>query len=161
MNIFVASSWIAFIFSIVIAFFVSRNAQDKSKKNAFIPIVVFAGIWCLFPAVAALCKSTEQALFFTKLVYVAAIFTGPAFLAFGLSIAEIQKRVFKVDVSTLSYLAGAVIFLPLLGTDLLITGVLRFKPYFALAVGPLYPLFIIFFRINVFVFFFSISICFS
>ncbi|MBI4352451.1 MAG: GAF domain-containing protein [Candidatus Omnitrophica bacterium] len=144
MNVFVLSSAVAFLASLFMAVFVVLKGRRSPQQRTFIPIVLLAGTWCLFPLAASVARSPKEALFWTKCVYVTALFTGPAFLAFGLSLAGEKKKLLGVDLVSISYFA-AVLFLPLLFSPLLIKEVVRFKPYFALLPGPLYPVFILFF----------------
>lgn len=144
MNIFVFSSMSAFITSLVISFFVLLKGYRNPKRNVFITIALLAGTWCLFPAVASLFPSPSKALFGVKVVYISALFTGPAFLAFGLTIAEVERDKFEKRLIIISYIVAA-LFIPLLFSQLMIKGVLKFQPYFALIVGPAYPIFVLFF----------------
>ena len=79
-----------------------------------------------------------------RVVYVTALFTGPAFLAFGLSIAKEKKLLWGADLVLLSYVIG-IAFLPVLFSSLLIKDVRTFLPYFAVVPGLFYPIFIAFF----------------
>ena len=144
MNSFVISSICAFISALVICIVAFLKGHKSTIRNAFIPIAFLAGFWCLFPAAASISSSSTTTLFLIRIVYISALFTGPAFLTFGITMAEAEKEKFERKLIFLSYIIGAS-FLPLLFSPLFIRDVLKYKPYFALVVGPVYPIFIAFF----------------
>ena len=144
MNIFVISSLLAFLSSLIISLVVILKGRPSPKRDAFIPIALLAGIWCLFPTIAAIFSVKEHAIFWVKVVYISALFTGPAFLSFGLAMAEIESKILGVKTAFLSFIA-ALLLLPVLFSNQIISDVVRFKPYFAIVAGPLYPMLIFFF----------------
>ena len=155
MNIFVFFSISAFVISILLSLFVFVTSYDNPKRNVFTVIAILAGVWCLFPAVAAIFNNIN----FVKVVYVSALFTGPAFLAFGLSVAEVDKKKFEKRLIIFSY-GVAVLFLPVLFSSLMISGFKAFQPHFSLVPGPAYPIFILFFAITCLYSFYRILLAF-
>lgn len=146
MNIYIVASVLAFLVSIILAIFVLLKGRRDPKRNAFIPITTLAGTWCLFPFVTALAPSLDKAILWARVVYIAALFTGPAFLKFGLTMAEVEKGFFERRLVKISYTV-AIIFLPILFSPLLIKSVVIFAPNFIIVPGPLYIVFILFFGI--------------
>jgi signal transduction histidine kinase len=145
MNIFLISSIVAFIASLLISTIVFLKGYNNAKRNAFITIALLAGTWCLYPTVASI--PSGYAFFWVKIVYIFAIFTGPAFLRFGLAMAEIEKQKFEKKLSISAYLI-AIFFLPLLFSQVIIKGIKITQPYPVLIIGSFYPIFIMFFGIT-------------
>jgi len=135
---------LAFVFSLFLSTFVFLKGQKNSKRNAFIVIAILAGTWCLFPAAASLFQSPSKTLLAVRTVYISALFTGPAFLTFGLRMAEVDRQKTEKRLIFLSYII-AVASIPFVFSPLIIKGVLKSMPYFALVVGPAYPIFVTFF----------------
>ncbi|MFA4889191.1 MAG: ATP-binding protein [Candidatus Omnitrophota bacterium] len=146
MNIYVISSVIAFAISFFLSLFVYlKGVQDKRRK-AIIFIILCAGTWCLFPFLA-LAGWPEKSLFSVRLVYIAAIFTAPAFLKFGLTILDAEKIPIEQKLIKFSFLVSCLIFLPFLFSPIFIRDVIRTGSYFSIAGGPLYIIFIFYFGI--------------
>jgi K+-sensing histidine kinase KdpD len=144
MNSYSLSSLLAFIGCYLLAFFVFLRGKSNPKAKAFIPTAIFAGTWCFFPFFSSLNLLDQDILLGVRIIYIAGLFTGPSFLLFGLTIAEVEKRPFERRLVFLSKICAAVL-IPFLFTSLLIQGVKRYLPFFAIKPGPLYPLFIAFF----------------
>lgn len=145
MNIYAASSLCAFIISLFLAVFVLRKGLKDKSRRAIIPIILCAGTWCLFPFLAAI-GGDKNSLFLTRLVYIAAIFTAPTFLNFGLTILDLEKNKGERNLIKISFLISTV-FLSFLPSRFFIKSVSIFKPYFAISGGFIYYLFILFFGI--------------
>jgi len=160
MNSFVVSAICAFLSALFISIFVFLKGHKSPIRNAFIPIAFLAGFWCLFPAAASLSSSPEITLFLVRIVYISALFTGPAFLTFGITMAGAENKKFERKLIYLSYTIG-ILFLFVLFSPLLIRGVLKYKPYFALVVGPVYPIFILFFATSCLYSFYRLAIAFK
>ncbi len=99
MNIFSISSLTAFVVCELLAGFVYLK-NPKNKVNIAFAIETFLiGIWTLFPFVTNLSRSHEEALLFTRLIYIAAIMIPPAFLFFVYSLIDafnIKKEKIKL-----------------------------------------------------------------
>ena len=146
MNIYTISSLSAFVISIILALFVLFNGLHDKSRRAIIPIIICAGIWCAFPFMAAV-GGINNSLFFTRLVYIAAVFTAPFFLNFGLTILELEKISHEKNLIRLSFAISIFFFLPFLTSSFFIKEVNLFKPYFTIRGGLIYLLFIAFFGI--------------
>ncbi|MBU4346740.1 MAG: GAF domain-containing protein [Candidatus Omnitrophica bacterium] len=146
MNTYTISSIIAFAISFSLSLFVYlKGIQDKSRK-AIIFIILCAGTWCLFPFLAWI-GWPEKSLFFTRLVYIAAIFTAPAFLNFGLTVLDIEKVPKERKLIKGSFIASILVFLPFLFSPIFIRNIKRANSYFSIVGGPLYIIFILYFGI--------------
>ncbi len=143
-NIYVISSLSAFVGSIFLTLFISFNGLREKSRRAIIPIIICTGTWCLFPFLAAM-GGLENALLFTRLVYIAAVFTAPFFLNFGLTILELEKNKHEKRLIRLSFIISAFFFLPFLSSPAFIKEVILFQPYFIIKGGAIYLLFILFF----------------
>ncbi|MFA6142597.1 MAG: ATP-binding protein [Candidatus Omnitrophota bacterium] len=155
MNIFTITAVFAFLVSLFLSLFVYIKSYHNPKRNVFIAIASLAGTWCLFPAVAALFASNYQTLIAVRVVYIAALFCSPAFLALSLSMAEVEQKKIEKKLLFLSYIIAA-LFLPFLFSPLMITGVIKFQPYFTLKIGKVYPIFILFFAATCFYSFYTL-----
>lgn len=143
-NVYVISSLAAFLGALVLAAFVINKGQSSPQKKAFIPIAVLAGTWCLFPAISTLSDNKSIETFLVRIIYLAGVFTGPAFMEFGLTLARRQNIAVEKKLIKGAYLV-ALLWTPVLFTDLFISGVNKYRPFFSLRVGFLYPIFIMFF----------------
>ncbi len=146
MNIILLASISAFIASLLICAFVFIKSHNSPKRRVFIAIALLAGTWCLFPAGASLFESPTKTLLVVKFVYIAALFTGPAFLSFVLTIIEAEKQRFEKNLIVLSHI-GAALFLPILFSPFMIKNVIKTSTYTVLVVGPTYAFFIAFFAL--------------
>ncbi|MFH1846263.1 MAG: ATP-binding protein [Candidatus Omnitrophota bacterium] len=147
MNIFIVSALFAFIFSLVIVIFVLLKGKKSIERNSFISVALLAGIWCLFPFAASLFSPVSDALILVRTVYIAAIFTAPAFLRFGLVMVEADKGKFEKNLIRIVYIT-AVLFLPFLFSPLMIHSIIKKGPYFTMGVGPIYSVFIVLFALT-------------
>lgn len=143
-NTYIISSLSAFIGSVLLSLLVALKGEPSPQKKAFLPIALLAGSWCLFPAASAISEDRNFTLMMVRLVYISGLYTGPAFMQFGLTIARREKFEIERKLIRISYII-ATLWLPFLFSPFFITGVLKYQPYFSLSVGNLYPLFILFF----------------
>lgn len=146
MTIYAFSSITAFAISFLLSLFVClKGIQDKNRK-AIIPIILCAGTWCLFPYLS-LIGWPDKSLFFTRLVYIAAIFTAPSFLNFGLTILDIEKEPTQKKIIKWSLLISIFLFLPFLFSPFFINDIRKVDSYFSIKGGPLYIIFFLYFGI--------------
>ncbi len=146
MNIYTIFSIMAFVISFFLSFFVYlKGIQDRARR-AIIFIILCAGTWCLFPFVAWI-GWPEKSLFLTRLAYIAAIFTGPAFLNFGLTILGVETVPKEQKLVKGSFLVSILIFLPFLFSTVFIRNVKKVNSYFSIMGGPLYIIFFFYFGI--------------
>ncbi|MFH0732234.1 MAG: HD domain-containing phosphohydrolase [Candidatus Omnitrophota bacterium] len=146
MNLYVFTSIIAFLVSLVLAFLVLFSGKRDPKRNTFIPVTLLVGVWCLFPTVAAFSSDPQYSLVYIRIVYMAALFAVPAFLNFGLAMAEVEERKFEKFLIKTCYFAAA-LFIPALFTPLMIEGVKKYLPNFVIVPGPVFLFFVFFFAV--------------
>ncbi len=146
MNIYTTSSIIAFVISFFLSLFIYLKGIQEKTRKAIVFIILCAGTWCLFPFLAWI-GWPEKSLFFTRLVYIAAIFTAPAFLNFGLTILDIEKIPKERKLIKASFIASILVFLPFLFSPIFIRNIKRANSYFSIIGGPLYIIFILYFGI--------------
>ena len=152
MTIYTISSLFAFVSSILLSLLVWFKANEKEKRLSFIYIALMAGTWSLFPFVSSVFNSEKETLFFVRIVYLAAIFTGPAFLNFGFMIIDVPRDSKERLINKYGFWS-ACISLPFGFTNLFITAVYKNLPYYSLRPGPLFSLFILnFFFLCLYVF---------
>ncbi len=147
MNLYVFASIGAFAVSLILLLLVLATGKQNPKKTAFMPITLLAGTWCLFPTASVLTSDPNRTLLSVKIVYIAALFTGPAFLNFGLTMAEVSTQKFWKRLIRLSYIL-AILFLPILFSPFMIKGVKKYLPYFVIKPGPIFPFFVLFFTVT-------------
>lgn len=148
MNMYIVSSFVAFVICELLAGFVFFKNPKNRVNISFAVETFFIGIWTLFPLATGLSPSGEQALLFTRLVYVAAILVPPAFLYFVfnlIDICNIQKERHKLQIILLI----SFVFLMLSFNHLFIQGVEPQGETFAIVPGILYHLFFLFFAMTI------------
>jgi signal transduction histidine kinase len=144
MTVYTVSSLLAFLVCIflVLVVFLQKNKSQAHKD--FVLVTLFTGVWCLFPFSTVIFASESATLVLVKWVYISALFTGPAFLKFGLTVAESGEKQHERSVIRISFIL-AFLFIPILFSRMLVLGVKVYQPYSALVPGPLFPVFIGFF----------------
>jgi len=144
MNIYLVSSVLAFTVSCFLSLIIYLKGSQVKSRNATILIILCAGIWCLFPFFAWW-GWPDNTLLFTRIVYLVAIFTAPAFLNFGLTILDTKRLPKERFLIRSSILISAFLFLPFFYSSFFIKGVKKVNSYFSIDGGPLYKLFIFYF----------------
>jgi len=142
MTIYTISSLFAFLFSILLSLLVWFKANEKEKRLAFVYIALMAGVWSLFPFVSSISTDDKMTLLCVRIVYLAAIFTGPAFLNFGFMIIDVKSNSRERLINRYGFWSGF-IFIPFVFTSLFIQTVYKNLPYYSLKPGPLYILFLL------------------
>lgn len=146
MNIYSIVSISAFTVCTVLGIMVYLKKRTHAINISFAIATILMGMWCLFPFLTNIGDTETKALFYTRLIYTAALFTPPTFLHFIFILIGInQKRDIKT-VIIISY-TPAILFLGILFHPLFIKGVLRNAPYCAVIPGPLYPIYLLYFGI--------------
>jgi len=146
LNIYAISSLLSGIICISLGFFVYSRKVKNILNQSFSFTSILIGFWSLFPFVTYIAPSDEKALFYGRLVYIAAIFTPSAFFHFVFVMIGIDKRKLeKTIIKTFYFISVAFLFL--LFNPGFIKGVIRRAPYSAVIPGSFYPLFILFFGI--------------
>ncbi|NTU70008.1 GAF domain-containing protein, partial [bacterium] len=141
-NIFVLASFLAFTCSLIISGIVLTKGRDREKSYAFAYIALMAGAWSAFPFIASLFPSDKHTLYAVKIIYIAAILTGPAFVNFGLTMIGARKDLHERRIIIASHII-ALLFVPMLFSDVLIAGVRVGLPFYSLVPGPAFIYFII------------------
>lgn len=148
MNIFSISSLIAFVTCVILATFVYFKNPRSNINKSFAILTFLIGIWTLFSVVTALAKTDIEAIFFARLVYIAAVLVPPTFLFFVFSLigtSHIKKEKNRLRIFYLS--SG--IFLILLFSPSFIEDVKSTGLTFAIVPGPIYHLFFLFFALAI------------
>jgi len=144
MNLYAGTAIGAFVICTILSLLVLLSGKRDPKRNAFVPVTLLIGTWCFFPTIPIWINNPDNFLFLVKIIYIAALFTCPAFLNFGLAMAEVSTQKFEKSLVKLSYIA-AFLFLPILFSPFMITSAERHPPYFILVPGQLFPLYALFF----------------
>ncbi len=142
MTIYTISSLFAFLLSILLSLLVWFKANEKEKRLAFVYTALTAGTWSLFPFVSSIFTDNKITLFVVRIVYLAAIFTGPAFLNFGLMIIGVKKDSRERLINKYGFWSGC-IFIPFVFRDLFIQAVYKNLPCYSLKPGPIFILFLL------------------
>jgi signal transduction histidine kinase len=144
MNIFALTSIVAAVFCISLALLVLVKGFQNAVNRSFAIITSFAGIWSLFPFVAAVAPDNLTAVWYDRLIYAAAVFVPATFIDFVFNLIGQDKSRKENIIVTLSYLVSALFFF-INFTPLLIRDIVRFQPQFYVVPGFLYPIFILYF----------------
>ncbi|MBA7468538.1 Adaptive-response sensory-kinase SasA [subsurface metagenome] len=144
MNPHAIPNLISAIFSIGIGIFVFTKNKRSKVYTSFLLLTITVFIWQLGTFLLLLVTEPKQALFWCRLVYIGAIFipvTTFHFVTTFLGLKKQEKYVF------LSYLLGALIFLPLSRTKYFLPSVYRYFWGYWFKAGFLHPLFLLFFAV--------------
>jgi signal transduction histidine kinase len=143
-NIYIFASVIASFICWILAFLIYIKNKAATKNQSFSLLLLSIGVWTMFPFTAAFFKDPNIALFYSRLVYLAAIFT-PAnfFTAMSLALEKGESKFNKATIKA-SYIFSLI--LSLFGfSNLFIKDLYTYQPNFYVNPGILYPLFITFF----------------
>ena len=139
-NIYSISSLIAVITCIFLGFFVYFKGRQKLENRLFALTSILIGIWCLYPFLTNIIPDNEKALFWTRIIYIAAVFTPSVFAHFGFTFSSYKKPI-------LYFYIFSLILLFILPTPLFIRGITRLTFHTALKPGPFLHIFILFFGV--------------
>jgi len=119
MNIYIVTSLVAFVVCSFLGCFVYSKSKGENRNKLFALVSILTGIWCLFPFLTSIAKNDAQALKWARVVYIAAIFDAPVFLAFAFSMMNIEKTKKARDIMRAVYVISF-FFLPFLFSPLFI-----------------------------------------
>lgn len=143
-NVFSLFSLIAGLLCVVLSFLVVIIKRKSYSALAFAKVCLFVGIWTLFPFSASLAKTNEEALAFTRLVYLAASFVPYLFFKFMFITMEVNEKENIKRFTKFSLVCAGLFFL-FCHSPFFIKDVVRGKFYFMVIPGPLYFIFMIYF----------------
>ncbi len=138
-NIYSISSILAVATCIILGLFVYFKGKNKAENRTFAMTSIFAGVWCSFPFFTNLITDNNAALFWSRVIYIPAVFVPSTFAHFGFTVSDYNKKPIKFFYM-LSFL-----LLVLLPTPLFLKGITRLPYHAALIPGPFLHVFILFF----------------
>ncbi|MBI5122866.1 hypothetical protein HZA75_03325, partial [Candidatus Roizmanbacteria bacterium] len=148
MNIFVISSFIAFITCELIATFVYLKNPASKINRSFAIETFFIGLWTLFPFVTGMSYSREEALHNTRFIYIAAILVPPTFLFFVFNLINIAHIEKEKNILKVFYVISGV-FVILSFSPFLIRDVTPASLTYVIVPGIAYHLFFFFFAVTI------------
>jgi len=147
LNIYSASSLLAFISCVTVGFFVFFQDRQKLLNQSFALISVLAGVWTAFPFLVSLPREDGVAVVIARSIYVFAPFVPPAFLYFVLVLLNLNKDQRETRILRLVFFAACVFAAASFNVNL-IRGVERGEAGFSVVPGVLYIAFIVFFGLG-------------
>ncbi|MFC1511426.1 histidine kinase N-terminal 7TM domain-containing protein [Candidatus Margulisiibacteriota bacterium] len=143
-NIYSIPSAICGLFSLGMGIFVLLQNKRSAINHSFFILAFAVFIWQFGTAIKLLAIDPNVALVWGKFIYLGTPFIPAAVYYFVISFLgkEGQKKF-----ALLSFLLAGFIFLPLIPTNLLLSGVKKFFWGYWFQAGPLHPLFIIYYLI--------------
>jgi len=144
MNINTYFSIVASLICWLLAIFTYIKRDNSPIKKSFALVTILIGTWTLFPFISVLSSASEKSLFFSRLIYIPAIFVPSTFFSFMFYIMgpEIDKK--GQIILKASYFIS-LFFLVFIFSPLFIRNIVRFEQSFAIIPGPIYVLFILYF----------------
>jgi signal transduction histidine kinase len=143
-NIYSFVSLSAFIICLFLGWLVYWKNKTSPVNRSFAIATVCMGTWSSFPFVATIASTEIKALFWSRVVYIAAIFTATIFWHFVRIMVGIEKKRSERIIIKVSYIVSALFLFILFRPDF-IQGIVRFAPHCAVVPGPLYRIFVLFF----------------
>ena len=148
MDIFSLSSLTAFVICELLAGLVYLKNPKNKVNISFAVETLLIGVWTLSPYAAGVSRSNEEALLFTRLIYIAAILMPPAFLFFVYNLTGIHGIKKERNISAFFYIVSVFFLLNSFNPDF-IKDVESSGLSFAVVPGTMYYLFSLFFAITI------------
>jgi signal transduction histidine kinase len=128
--------------SLGIFVYIVNRKSIINKRFAIVSLLI--GIWCLFSFLTSIIDSKESALFWGRLVYMAAFFAPAAFVHFVFVTLNIHERKFEKLFIRAAYFIS-ILFCFIAFSPLFIKDIIQRSPSTKIVAGPLYLFFILFF----------------
>lgn len=137
MNIYSFASIFASLVCISLSVFVYTRSRKDFIKILFSIGTLYIGLWTSFPFITSIAVNDLQALYFTRLIYIFAVFVPSLFLHFMLIFVNAQLNIIRRRIVILAYIVSFIFLLNIFNPQF-IHGVRRFSPHFAIIPGPIY-----------------------
>ena len=145
MNAYSFSSLAAFVICFFLGCFVyAKGRRLRAMSSSFALVTIVTGSWCLFPFITNSAPTETLALFWGRLIYIAASFTPTLFLRFIIIFLNEERKRKERSIILFSYIV-TIFFLINLFNPLFIKNVSLTTHYYRIVPGPLYLAFILFF----------------
>lgn len=144
MNFLANAYLLCALLCLVMASFVTGRHEKSSTRDAFLRNISFSFIWQLMTYFVLTAPSQEIATLYSKIAYLGCIFLSLTSYDVIVHFLELdyQKKIIKW-----SYVIGALIFFPMLFSDLLLEPAYLYSWGYWFNAGKLHPLYLVYFSI--------------